>query len=134
MNKKLLDEAVRIALEKLLKHPEYLCYPHYSFLVQDNKILSMGMNNKNQVPLLHYGYHTRVDHTVPKMHAEPVAWRRGRGLLNKMKSWELINIRLNRHYKLMASAPCSSCFNLLKSVGCTTFHYSSELGFVKLST
>ena len=134
MNKKLIDEAVRLASEKLLTHPEYSCYPHYSFLVQDNKILSIGMNNKNQVPLLHYGYHMRVDHTVPKMHAEPVAWRKGRGIINKMRSWEMINIRLNRHYKLMSAAPCEVCFNLLKSVGCHCFHYSSELGFAKLST
>ena len=134
LNKKVLEEAVRLACEKLILHPEYDCYPHYSFLVQNNKILSIGVNNREELPPLHYGYHTRVNHSAPKMHSEPVAWKRGRGLLNKMKNWEMINIRLNRQYKLMPSAPCENCFTLLKSLGCTQFHYSTELGFVKLST
>ncbi len=133
LNKKLLDEAIRFALKKLDSHPQFSCYPHYSFMVQDNKILATGENNLGNFPR-HYGHHTRIIDGLPKTHAEISAWKRGRGLLNKAKSWEMINIRLSRSSKVMNSAPCPACFNLMKSLGCTTIHYSTDLGFVKLPT
>ena len=82
----------------------------------------------------HYGHYSRITDGLPKTHAEVVAWKKGRGLMDKSKPWEMINIRLNRQSKIMNSAPCPDCFTLMKSLGCTNIHYSTDLGFVKLPT
>jgi len=125
----LFDIALKTALEKLNSHPEYDCYPHFSFIVQDNKILGYGMNMKG-VPPIHFGYHTRLNGGIPKLHSEFVAYKKMVGLLNN-KPFEVINIRLNRRGEIKNSGACSCCYNFLKEAGCKNIYYSTEIGWAK---
>lgn len=107
MKKSLLTVAYNIACSKLDLHPEYNYYLHYSFIVQDNKIVEWGTNNKI-VPAVHFGYQARLndDDFKPKMHSEWIAYRRAKGLLNRRRPFDMINIRLNRKKEIKMSRPC----------------------------
>ncbi len=131
MKKSLFTEVVRIARSKLPSHPERSCYCHYSFVIQDNKIVEWGTNNRHEPPK-HYGYHRPWDGTFrPKFHSEAYAYKRARGLLTD-DSFEIINVRLVKSGELRLSKPCRPCFELLASLGCKRFYYSSEVGFMDL--
>jgi tRNA(Arg) A34 adenosine deaminase TadA len=131
MRKSILCEALNIATSKIDRHPEYDYYIHFTFIVQDNKIIEWGRNNKG-IPAKHFGYHDRVKNLqfAPKMHSELDAYRKAKGLLNKNKSFSAINIRLNKSRKLRISKPCSCCYGILKAFGCSGFYYSSNIGFL----
>lgn len=131
MKKSLLKQAHQIALSKLTLHPEYHNYIHYSFVIQENKIVEWGVNS-NKVPPVHYGYQHRIkgDKFGPKSHSEIEAFRKARGLLDLNKKFEMINIRLNKSKELRISKPCSCCHELLMALGCSKFYYSSDIGFL----
>lgn len=134
MKKSILTEAYKIACYKLRLHPNYDHYIHYSFIIQDNKIIEWGTNT-NAVPAIHFGYQARLDNSdfQPKTHSEWMAYKRARGLLNKKKSFDLINIRLNRQKELKLSKPCEYCYPILMSIGCRKIYYSDDLGFLRTS-
>lgn len=129
MKKHLIKHALTIAKNKLSLHPQFDCYPHYTFIIQDNKIVEWATNTCHEPPL-HYGYHSRLDYR-PKFHAELFAYKKARGLLAK-KSFEILNIRLNKQGELKMSKPCESCHEFLTAMGCKRFYYSSEIGFLRL--
>lgn len=133
MKKSLLYKALNIALSKLPQHPEYDYFPHYSFVVQNNKILDYGTNNK-KVPPYHHGFHKRINNYVigPKTHSEINAYRKAKGLLIKNRDFEMINIRLNKKGQLRISKPCCCCYEILSELGCSKFFYSSDFGFLSL--
>lgn len=133
MRKAILQEALNIAKSKVEKHPEKECYLHFSFVVQENKIIEWGLNNR-KIPALHYGYHSRIKDTrfKPKMHAEVNAYWKAKGLLKRNKAFSMINIRLNRMSECRMSKPCSCCYGLLKALGCDIFYYSSNNGFLTI--
>lgn len=132
MKKSLFKQVVKIALSKMDNHPEYDCYMHYSFVIQDNKIVDYGTNS-NKTPPVHHGYNKRclIDDTFkPKTHSEYAAYMRAKGLL-KPKSFEIINLRFNKVGELRLSKPCDCCYLLLKELGCKRFYYSSTIGFLE---
>ena len=132
MKSSLLREAVRIAREKLPRHPERSHWPHTSFIVQGNKIIEYGFNHSG-IPPRHLGYHERISWSSPKTHSELACWRAAKGLLNPNHSWEIINIRLSRgEGELRDSKPCVCCHQFLTSVGCTTCYFSTNVGFARI--
>lgn len=130
MKKSILDESLNIAMSKTKTHPEYYCYLHFSFVVQNNKIVEWGRNNKG-VPAIHYGYHDRINdkNFRPKTHSEIDAYKKAKGLLDG-DGFEMVNIRLTRLKQIRLSKPCNCCYRLLKALGCKVFYYSSEIGFL----
>ncbi len=132
MKKSIIEEAVKIAKKKLKDHPEFLHFPHYSFIIQGNKLVEWATNNRG-VPPIHYGYNQKtLDKTfVPKLHSEVWAYKRARGLLTKAP-FEIINIRLNRYGEIRLSKPCKCCYGLLTALGCKRFYFSSANGFISL--
>jgi len=94
MKKSILKHVLRIANKVIHKHPQYKNYIHFAFLIQKDKVISMGRNHLG-VPPKHLGYHSRIN-DIPKTHAEWDAYKKGRGLLDKSKSFECINIRFNK--------------------------------------
>lgn len=130
MKKSILYECLKRAKAKIPTHPQKDYYIHYSFLVQNNKVLAMGTNNGHK-PAPHFGFQTRIFGGCPKTHSEISAWRRGKGLLNFQKEWELVNIRLNKAGKLMLSKPCVCCQEVMSALGCGNFYYSYPQGFLK---
>lgn len=133
MKKSIFDTCSNTAISKLYKHPELGNFMHYSFIVQNNKIIEWG-TNRRVCPAKHFGYNkkcTDVDF-VPKRHSELDVYFKARGLLNKTKPFEIINIRLNKKGQLKLSKPCSCCYELLKALGCKNFYYSSAVGFLSI--
>ncbi len=123
MNKALLTKALKLARAKLQQHPQYSCFPHWTFIVRANQIIGYGLNRQHE-PLRNYGYHTNDDKTYrPKWHSEVDAIKRvyRRGL----SSFEAINIRLNRRGECRPSMPCGTCSALLKVLGCNRVWFST---------
>jgi hypothetical protein len=132
MKSNLIRDAVRIAREKLPRHPELNHWPHFTFVVQFNKIVEWGYNH-NEVPPIHMGYHQRLDWNMPKTHSELSAWRAAKGLIDPSRGFETINIRLNKLGELKDSKPCTCCFSFLKTMGCIACNFSTDLGFARIS-
>ncbi len=132
MKNGLLREALRIAREKLPGHPQFSYWPHYCFIIQNNSIIDWGYNT-TQEPPIHFGYTRQLDGGKSKTHAELNAYKAAKGLINKNKAFEIINIRLSRLGNLRTSQPCGCCVNFLRSVGCQSCYFSSEVWFSKVS-
>src|SRR5581483_1238148 len=113
MKKSILHEAMRIVQSK--KHTHTELFLHFTFIVQNNKIVEWGRNHVG-APAKHMGYHNRfVDETYsPKTHSELDAYRKGRGLIVNSKPFEIVNIRVNRSGVMRQSKPCSCCYTILK--------------------
>jgi tRNA(Arg) A34 adenosine deaminase TadA len=130
MKQKLLQEAVRLARKKNspVHHPDWGGFQHFSFIVQDGVILGHASNMPGQVPSF-LGYSAEA-----KWHAETYAFRRVKGLLNKDKTFNVINIRLSRQNALRYAAPCPVCLARLKKYGCEKIYFSTDDGFKHIST
>jgi hypothetical protein len=133
MKRSLLNQALRIAKDKLSTHPELDNFPHYSFIVQAGKIIEWATNGAHEPPI-HYGYHNRQkdDGFKPKYHSETWAYKRARGILED-GSFEIVNIRLNKKGEIRLARPCKPCYDLLTILGCRRYYYSSEVGFLLLT-
>jgi len=128
MRKRILKECLRIARSKCNpeSHPEYYNYIHFSFIIQNNKIIEYGFNRPGP-PLDGFGYPD-----FGKIHSENDAYRKARGILDSQKPFDIINIRLNKGGDLRVSKPCSCCHSFLKVVGCRNVYFSTECGFAKM--
>lgn len=122
MKKKLLSLCLNIALQNNSKHPEFGFYHHFSFIIQDNAIRDWGCNRKRE-PMQYLGYQI---HT--KMHSEVDAYFKARGLLDKSKNFDVINIRLTKTNKIVRSDPCPCCYNFLKKAGARKIFFTTSLG------
>ncbi len=133
MKRSLLAKTLRIARQKLAKHPQLDHYPHYSFIVQRGCIIEWATNVAHAPPV-HYGYH-RISEPdfLPKFHSECFAYKKARGILED-GGFEIVNLRLSKTGEVRMSKPCKSCYHLMSQLGCVRFHYSSELGFLSLAT
>ena len=129
--KRLINESVRIARSKIMNHPQRDCYLHYSFIIQDNKIVEYSTNGTWEPPV-YFGYHRFEGDSKPKLHAEIWAYKKARGILNHRENFQVINIRLNKQGEIKMSKPCKACYHLMTSFGCNKFWYSSEIGFLEL--
>jgi tRNA(Arg) A34 adenosine deaminase TadA len=130
VNKKLLRDALRIAREKLPRHPEkgIGAFLHTSFIVLEGKIVSYGFNRSHE-PAVHLGYGSRLTDKdqPPKTHAEMTAWTKARGLIGNRR-FHILNVRLNRDGAVKMSEPCPVCAQLFPILGCCGFYYTNTLG------
>jgi hypothetical protein len=118
--KTILRECLRIARVKTTKtnHPEFSNFPHFSFVIWNNKILKWGTNSPGNTPI-YLGYPA-----ISKTHAEfNVLKKCAHNMLNGAV---VVNIRLNREGDTKLSAPCKSCKRLLKRYGITSVYYSVD--------
>lgn len=129
MKKSIIRECVRISKSKNSPrtHPEWGNFHHFSFIVQDNKILGWATNKTGEASkVLGFG-------DKNKIHSEPSAYAKAKGLLNSTKSFECVNIRLTRLDRLKISKPCDCCFRFLKIMGCSFVYFSTESKFMRLT-
>ena len=129
IKKNILNECLRTAREKHgPTHPSWGHKAvHYSFVVQGNKILEVGVNRPDASPPIHYGYPAYAD-----THSELDAWRKARGILED-KKWEIVNIRLLQEipdYPLADAAPCNACMLFLMDRNCRRFYFSTSTGWI----
>src|ERR1700722_7308311 len=97
MKSTLLREAIRVSYEKHDTHPmRSIGYTHFSFIIERNKILGVGMNNRNIEVPVHFGYDKRArgwnKDFVPCIHSELHAYSRCKGLIKD--DFEIINVRI----------------------------------------
>ena len=126
MKKYILEECHRIALNniKQKKHPQWDCYKHFSFIIQNGKIIEWGMNRSAE-PLIGYP-------EWGKLHAECDAYFKAKGLLDTSDPFGVINIRMGINGNLKISKPCNCCQQFLKRLNCREIWFSTELGFARL--
>lgn len=123
MKRRVLKECVRIAIKNNnpLNHPEYHNYKHFSFMIQNNKIVEWGMNRKGDA-LLYLGYPK-----YSKIHSEIDMYYKGSGIMGR-GSFEVVNIRLSKGNEFKNSSPCSCCYAFLKKLGCKRIWFSISMG------
>lgn len=135
MNKRILSDILKVAVDYLPRHPQFQYYPVYSFIIQDNSVIAWSTNAAGdpQGPLKRM-YEARVAHLdgKPKIHAEIRATRLAKGLLNRERSFEVANIRLNRQGVMRTSAPCSCCSHFLHTLNCSQIYFTTNAGWAKL--
>lgn len=129
MRKQIIQDCLRVAQKqaKEQNHPEYDNYLHWSFIVQDGKVLGFGRNRPGKPYYDKFGYTT-----LSKIHAEHDAYRKIKGLLNNSRTFDILNIRLNRQGKMRLSKPCSCCAIFLKFMGCKNVIFSTDCGFARI--
>lgn len=124
---RILRECLRISREKNLDHPlrkKGWKYIHWSFIVQDEKIISVGMNRDASIEVILPG---RKDGR--KIHSEQDAVRRARNSLQLSKHWYMVNVRLNKKGLMRNSAPCSRCRSILKWLGVDRIIFTIDKGW-----
>jgi hypothetical protein len=126
MKKKILEACLRIARTHLPNHSEYQSgFMHYTFVIQNKKIIKWATNNGvkcDLAPKLGYPKHSKI-------HSEPAAWKKAKGLVNRRRPFQIINIRLNRKGQMRNSKPCWYCACFLDSLNCNEVWYTTNLGF-----
>jgi hypothetical protein len=133
MKNTILRDCLRISREKLPNHPQLHCWPHFTFIIQNNSIVEWATNSAG-TPDRSLGYHTRIEwgDGSPKLHSELNCYKKAKGLLNKNKPFEAVNLRLSRSGNMRLSAPCSCCYNFLGAMGCRMCIFSTDFGFSKM--
>ena len=127
VKKTILKECLRLAKEKNKKRDDDL-NRHFNFVIQENKILEIGQNRSKAPSQTLFGYPE-----TSGIHSENDAYRKAKGLLDPNKSFEVVNIRLNKQNEIKISKPCPCCYNLIRSVGAKVIYFSTDCGFAKIS-
>lgn len=95
---------------------------HFAFILNKNKIISIGKNSKKSHPINHkYGYSNGSG-----LHAEACAVIKS-GSINHSKNI-LVTFRIDRNDKVAMGKPCRHCQKLLQDVNFKEIHYSDERG------
>ena len=123
MRKSILSDCLALAKAKLCKHKD--TFKHFSFVIQDNKILGYGFNKATLYVNHVHGY---PKHS--KIHSEISALRRSRVLKTKRK-WSMVNVRLSPMGITLKCTPCDFCFNYLKLLGCSEVWYYDEHAYME---
>ena len=127
MKKTIFREVLRIAMEKNTPelHPEWGRKHHFTFIIQNNKIIEYGVNRPGPPPPR--GYNMEFG----KIHSEIDAFRKAKGILDPNKPFEVVNLRLNKQNQLRMSKPCTCCSAFLQTLNCNSIYYSTDTGFKK---
>lgn len=126
MKSNILRECLRLAKEKNETRND-TNFRHYSFIIQKNKIIEMGQNIPYAEALIHFGYPENSG-----IHAECMAYKRAKGIMDHDAPFEMVNIRLSKAGKMRLSKPCECCYTFLQIQGCAIVHFSTDIGFAKL--
>jgi hypothetical protein len=125
MKKSLLIRCYRIAkkLNNIDKHPQFDCYKHFTAIIQNGKIIEIGLNHAGTPDIKFY-------QPWQKVHAEYLAFKKAKGILNLNDSFDVVNIRLDKRGNLKISKPCKCCMNYITmfSKKPVFFYFSNEIG------
>lgn len=126
VSKSVLAECLKRALSKNnpKDHPDWGCYHHFSFIVQNDKILAWGPNMPGPARPSYSG--------IRKIHSEAAAYQRGRGKLTRGKPWAIVNLRLSKDGQLRISKPCHCCQSFLRAAGVGKIYFTTEAGFAQM--
>ena len=99
-------------------------FKHFSFILDKNKILSIGRNNPDKTHPLSYKYGYRFSCIHSELNVL-VNFRYPHSYLQKCK---LVNIRINSRAELRMSKPCNICVGLISAFGISEIIYSNRQG------
>ena len=123
MKRRILNNCLDIALKNnnALNHPQWDFYHHFSFIIQDSKIITFG-TNRCSYPLTNFGYSKYT-----KMHSETDVYFKAKGIMEKNKPFSVVNIRLTKTSRVAMSQPCSCCVNFLSRMGCKDVWFTTNV-------
>jgi hypothetical protein len=125
MKKKLLSECMQTAISLLPKHPMDK-FRHFTFIIQDNKVVGWGINRFGEAPP-GFGYDENSE-----IHSEVDAFRRCRSKVNINRPFKVVNIRLSKEGDRRMSRPCSCCNGFLETMGADDVYFTTESGWAKM--
>lgn len=116
--KKLVERCLNIAKSYITNNKKLEPNKHFSFIIQNNSIIAIGINRRGDVPKrFKYNEYSNI-------HSEVDAYSKARSFIDNSKSWYVINIRLNKDKEQMLASPCRCCQPFLTTLGCSKVVYS----------
>lgn len=125
MKKLLLQDCLRIAVRNNTpeRHRRYGWYHHFSFIVQDNKIVEWATNAPGKDIYSHFYA------TTAMIHSECAAFKKAKGILDRCRPFEVVNIRLNKQNQTRISKPCKCCSEFLSLFNCSKVYFTNDESF-----
>jgi len=128
------DKIVEITYALINKHNADLRCRHFSFILDRNRIISIGMNSTKTHPMnLKYNYINKNKEKISDIvgtHSELNAViKLG---IEDCSKLTLVNTRINRNNLLDHSAPCNGCSDMIKQLNFkNVYHTDSQANFVQ---
>jgi deoxycytidylate deaminase len=124
------NKIVEISYALINKHQADLRCRHFSFILDRNRIISIGLNSLKTHPLnLKYKYVNKNNQSISNIvgtHSELSAViKLGKEDCSKLT---LINTRINRNNRLDFSAPCSGCCDMIDQLNFKNVFFSNSEG------
>ena len=128
------DKIVEVTYALINKHNADLRCRHFSFILDRNRIISIGMNSTKTHPMnLKYNYINKNKEKISDIvgtHSELNAViKLG---IEDCSKLTLVNTRINRNNLLDHSAPCNGCSDMIKQLNFkNVYHTDSQADFVQ---
>ena len=124
------NKIVEVSYALINKHNADLRCRHFSFIMDRNKIISIGLNSSKTHPKnLKYNYVNKLNENISDIvgtHSELSAViKLGE---EDCSGLTLVNTRINRNDELDFSAPCSGCCDMIKQLNFENVYFSNNLG------
>jgi deoxycytidylate deaminase len=128
------NKIIEITYALISKHNADLRCRHFSFILDRNKIVSIGMNNSKTHPMnLKYNYINKINEKISEIvgtHSELNAVIRFGE--EDCSNLTLVNTRINRNNLLDHSAPCCGCSDMIRQLNFkNVYHTDSKANFVQ---
>lgn len=106
---------------------------HFSFILKNKRIVSIGMNSPKTHPLnLKYNYINKQRHKISEVVGTHSELRAVIKLgLEEYKGYTLVNTRINRNQEIDYSFPCNGCMEMIKELGFDRVIYTTKHGEFK---
>ena len=130
------NKIIEVSYALINKHNADLRCRHFSFILDRNRIISIGLNSPKTHPLnLKYNYINKNNQKISDIvgtHSELSAViKLGE---EDCSGLTLVNTRINRNNQLDFSAPCFGCCDMIKQLNFKSVYYSNTKGnFEKIS-
>lgn len=99
-------------------------FRHFSFILDGNKIISIGQNNKDKTHPLAF----KSGYKYSCIHSELDSLVKAKVSSKKLKECIIVNVRLNRFNTVNLSRPCINCQKLIKNYKIKKCFYTNENG------
>lgn len=124
------NKIIEVTYALINKHNADLRCRHFSFILDRNRIISIGMNSLKTHPMnLKYNYVNKNKQSISNIvgtHAELNAViKLGEEDCSKLT---LVNTRINRNNILDHSAPCSGCSDMIHQLNFKNVYFSNSKG------
>lgn len=130
------NKIIEVSYALINKHNADLRCRHFSFILDRNRIISIGLNSLKTHPKnLKYNYVNKLKENISNIvgtHSELNAViRLGE---EDCSGLTLVNTRINRNNELDYSAPCSGCSDMIKQLNFRNIYFTDGHGrFMEIS-